>query len=317
MTKRKNVAGIYCILNKTNNKKYIGCATNIDKRWDKHRSKLENNKHENSYLQRTWNKYGKENFEFNIIQELERDKELLVLMEIYWIAYYNSFKDDGGGYNLTRGGEGMFEASIETRKKISDGNKGRQVSKETRQKISETLTGKYIGENSPTFGKIQSDETIQKRINSMKGKYLGENNKNYGRKASEETRHKLSESHMGEKSHIFGKHLSEEHKEKIGKANTNPSIETREKRSEKMRGIKRGKNPTSQYIGVYFMDKYKRKKWIAHIKYERKSITIGSFYTELEAAMAYNEAAEYFYGWKAKLNIITPEQIEELWNLEI
>jgi group I intron endonuclease len=309
------ITGIYCIENIIDGKKYIGRGKNIIARWRHHRSDLKLNKHGNGYLQNVYNKYGEENLKYWIVQECS--KEYLLLMEIYWIAYYNSYRDDGGGYNLTRGGESMSNASLETRQKISESQKGKIVSEETRQRISKSLVGRFRGENSPNFGKTYSRESVEKGIKSKKGKYLGKNNKNYGRKASEETRRKQSESHTGEKSHIFGKHLSEEHKEKIGKANTNPSIETREKRSEKMRGIKRGKNPTSQYIGVYFMDKYKRKKWIAHIKYERKSITIGSFYTELEAAMAYNEAAEYFYGWKAKLNIITPEQIEELWNLEI
>ena len=49
------------------------------------------------------NKYGIENF---IIEEIEEvDVKELSIREIYWIEYYNSYKN---GYNATLGGDGKI-----------------------------------------------------------------------------------------------------------------------------------------------------------------------------------------------------------------
>lgn len=67
---------IYKIRNVINNKIYIGSTNNIKKRWNNHRSKLNNNLHENQYLQQAWNKYGQDNFEFLIIEEVNDENRI-------------------------------------------------------------------------------------------------------------------------------------------------------------------------------------------------------------------------------------------------
>lgn len=93
--------GIYCIENKANGKKYVGKSIDIKKRWNNHIAQLRNNSHPNEYLQRSWNKYGEEMFDFCVLEVCE--SEILNDREKYWIDYYDSFLN---GYNLTLGGDG-------------------------------------------------------------------------------------------------------------------------------------------------------------------------------------------------------------------
>jgi group I intron endonuclease len=61
--------GVYEIRNKVNNKRYIGSTImSFTKRLEHHRCLLRNGTHKNTYLQRAWNKYGEDNFEFNILE---------------------------------------------------------------------------------------------------------------------------------------------------------------------------------------------------------------------------------------------------------
>ena len=60
--------GIYIIKNILNNKKYVGSSTNIGKRWRDHKWYLKENKHHNSHLQASYNKYGLDSFEFNNVR---------------------------------------------------------------------------------------------------------------------------------------------------------------------------------------------------------------------------------------------------------
>lgn len=99
----KYLCGIYCIENTINNKKYIGLSRDIRRRWNEHKSDLRNGHHENIYLQREWNIYGEENFQFDIVELC--DPFIICDRECYYISTYKTLSHEGG-YNLTNGGEG-------------------------------------------------------------------------------------------------------------------------------------------------------------------------------------------------------------------
>ena len=174
---------IYCIENIVNGKKYVGQTVDYRSRKRRHLWKLRKGNHFNNYLQRSYNKYGEENFKIYILEEVA--KEELNDREIYWIDKLNSFD---GGYNLTSGGDGGFEVSEEVRRNISEANKGRIISEDHRMKLSEAAKGKNNpmygkkGENSPMYGKNHNEETKRKISEANKGKAR-----------SEEARRKISE----------------------------------------------------------------------------------------------------------------------------
>lgn len=68
---------IYKITNLINNKVYIGSTKSYNRRISYHKSDLNNNKHINNHLQAAWNKYGKDNFLFEIVEEVKNSEELL------------------------------------------------------------------------------------------------------------------------------------------------------------------------------------------------------------------------------------------------
>lgn len=61
------LSGIYRILNKINGNCYIGSSLNVEKRYKHHLSTLRHNSSRCSILQKTFNKYGEDNFEFQVI----------------------------------------------------------------------------------------------------------------------------------------------------------------------------------------------------------------------------------------------------------
>ena len=77
-------SGIYIITCTQNMRRYVGSSNDIDYRWRKHREKLVSGKHWNRFLQRSWNKYGSEAFEYAIL-EIVADVSLLHIREQHWI----------------------------------------------------------------------------------------------------------------------------------------------------------------------------------------------------------------------------------------
>ena len=90
-------SGIYKITNTNNNKVYIGSSVNISNREYKHFWLLEKGIHDNEYLQKSFNKYGKNAFKFEIIEYCESDR--LVEQENKFIRLYQS-NNLTKGYNL-------------------------------------------------------------------------------------------------------------------------------------------------------------------------------------------------------------------------
>jgi len=132
--------GIYRIKNKSNNKLYIGSTSNklgFKERWKMHRRDLRGNKHCNDYLQKSWNKYGEDQFEFEILEICEKhecvDKE------------QNYINDLNPEYNICKvaGSSLGRKHSAETKIKISKNrdygepwNKGKKMPKEFGEKVS-------------------------------------------------------------------------------------------------------------------------------------------------------------------------------------
>lgn len=99
------IIGIYKIRNIINNKLYIGSTADIKKRWRDHKWYLKMNKHHNSHLQASYNKYGLENFKFTI--ELECSLNELLVEEKRLIDHYNT-KNNKYGYNVNDPNEIQF-----------------------------------------------------------------------------------------------------------------------------------------------------------------------------------------------------------------
>lgn len=196
------LSGVYKIINNINEKVYVGSSKNIRKRCLWHRSRLNSNKHHNKSLQRSWNKYGEENFSFEII-EISKE-EHLIQREQYWIDVTECYKNENG-YNFNRDATKPNlnkKFSAETRAKLSNSKKGIKRSPETIEKL--RIMNK--GEGNPFYGKRHSEESKRKMSEKHIGKELTESqleSLKMGRGKrfhTEETYRKLSEANRGENS---------------------------------------------------------------------------------------------------------------------
>jgi len=100
--------GVYQIRNLKNDKLYIGSAAGqrgFEHRWGNHLSDLNLGRHDNSYLQRAWDKYGAEAFIFEILemclseQCIEREQHY---MDSLLFASCNDQRFKQLGYNILR-----------------------------------------------------------------------------------------------------------------------------------------------------------------------------------------------------------------------
>lgn len=196
------ISGIYKIINKVNGKVYVGSSVDIFRRINRHKYDLIKTQHFNLHLQSAWNKYGKENFEFNIAENVEPNMLIETEQKYLDICKSNPTNFYNMSYSVeftTRG----IKLSKETRLLISKNNakywKGKTLSDETKRKLSDSHKGKIhsnehkmkmskimSGAGNPMYGKIFSDEYKRKLSNSHKGKT-----------ASEETKKKMSMSNLG------------------------------------------------------------------------------------------------------------------------
>lgn len=93
------MTGIYKITCLVNNKSYIGQSVSIKRRWATHKRELANGIHYNKYLQREYNKYGKDKFIYEILELCPKEK--LNEREQFYVKIFNTFED---GYNCDLGG---------------------------------------------------------------------------------------------------------------------------------------------------------------------------------------------------------------------
>lgn len=141
MSKRQNqeyelykTFGIYSITNLINDKKYIGSTINPCQRKENHFSRLRKNKHCNKILQRSWNKYGENNFLFEMVEKVD-DKNDLIKLEQKYIDLLKPV------YNICKIAKSRLgvKASEETLAKMRKANLGKKLSEEHKRRLSEKM----------------------------------------------------------------------------------------------------------------------------------------------------------------------------------
>lgn len=133
-------SGIYKITNKKNGRAYVGSSTNLDAREKKHFSLLKKGTHHCRHMQNSFNKNGEEYFLFEIIEFCDDDSDFLKIRETYWIGTLNT-ANRKYGYNIRPEGH-MTRHSEETKRLISENQKGRLLTAGWKKSISKSHLGK-------------------------------------------------------------------------------------------------------------------------------------------------------------------------------
>lgn len=147
---RKWETGVYIITNLINNKIYIGSSSYcISNRITVHKRFLKQNKHDNSYLQASYNKYGLENFKFEVLELC--NKISCIKREQYWMDFYKSYNRNIG-FNINEIANSRLNSKMseDSKLKMSKAKLGKKLSQEhiLKSKLSRT-------------GQKRSKETIE------------------------------------------------------------------------------------------------------------------------------------------------------------
>jgi group I intron endonuclease len=182
--------GIYKITNLKNNKVYIGQSENLNNREWNHFYWLGRGEHHNEHLQKSYNKYGRESFIFEVIEYTDD----LDNRELHWI-------NECGGVNS----ELNYNLKDPTSKEWSDYVRVKQ-------------SKKMLGENNPNFGNKWTDEqkemlskrrkglTLEERIGVEKAKLAKQkmSKSQTGRKHPNDVKEKIRQANVGENNPAYG-----------------------------------------------------------------------------------------------------------------
>jgi len=187
-----NKGGVYKITNTNNGKVYFGSAKLFKVRAGQHLSSLKGNKHQNKYLQSSFNKHGADAFLFEVVEVVQGTTRKRRLVEqTYLTKHYDGRKQCYNFLKKTvlKGRVNFSKTPEETRKKM------REAKKRFFKKHPEAL------ERMRTNNPMHTPEAKKKSAHSRTGiKLTHAHKKNIGK------------AHKGKK-------LSEDHKRKIGRAN--------------------------------------------------------------------------------------------------
>lgn len=216
------ITGVYIIKNKVTNKFYVGHSIDINKRFNAHKSYLKRNIHHCIYLQRSWNKYGEDNFEFITVKSYISEEESIKLEQYYIDNFKNDIYNTGdyansGGDLLSNNPNRLqiIHKRIESQKKVLEKmSKSERIEKFSRSGVKNGMYGKS---HTSEVKKLISSKN-KGNIPVNKGKSLEENVGELKAKEIKKNLSDLAKNRVGNKNPFYGKHHSEESKLKLKNA---------------------------------------------------------------------------------------------------
>lgn len=173
---------VYMIVNKINNKAYIGISVHSFNR--RYSTGLE--KHHNLHLRKSIKKYGVENFDVILLEKEIKNEEQLNKLEIEYIKKYQTVNPKYG-YNKSYGGDGATGVIFteERKRKISEWHMGfnslANLTEAQMKERSRKLSIAHSGKNNAMYNrknKMTPEEYEQWRKSCARP---GENNGMYGK----------------------------------------------------------------------------------------------------------------------------------------
>tara|TARA_Y100000034_G_scaffold137029_1_gene218856 strand:+ start:8933 stop:9685 length:753 start_codon:yes stop_codon:yes gene_type:complete len=186
---------IYVIRNSKNTNCYIGLTSKtVQERFEEHKERGKKLTKQYEIYEAMYS-IGIEHF---TIEELycSPDLDHICKMEKHFITKYDSFNN---GYNMNKGGIGLFQHTNITKQKMSENNYWRGKNRS--------------GINNPMYGRKHTEEAKKKIQQSKFG-----NTFRLGKKHSEETRKKISKATIGRIPYNKGIPMSEETKKKLSES---------------------------------------------------------------------------------------------------
>lgn len=166
-----NIYTIYKATNNINNKVYIGFTSQWPQRINSHNYDRRYSTTDNKAFYKAIEKYGWENFSWEVLYQSTDKDHTLKEMEPYFINEYKSWVgfSDSNGYNVTKGGDGVFgwKRSPEVIEAHRSKLKGRKqtpehIAKRVASMIQHPNFGKPRGPMPPEFG-----EAVSKRLKGV------------------------------------------------------------------------------------------------------------------------------------------------------
>jgi group I intron endonuclease len=112
---------VYQILFKPEGLAYVGSTTDLKRRWRRHRNDLARGTHHSRYLQRLWNKYGADAFEWSVLEAVLSESQLLAT-ELVWVKQLNPALN-----TITPDVKDRLRFSDASRQRMSENRKGKTV----------------------------------------------------------------------------------------------------------------------------------------------------------------------------------------------
>ena len=227
---------VYKTTNLINGKIYIG----------QHHSEIFDENYYGSGVRFTnvFNKYGKDNFICELLEECSSEDELNE-REQYWIEHFNA-TDRNIGYNLMSGGYKV---------------RGIKHSEETKQKISISKTGQHPNRN---YTKI-SDETKLKISSTLKEYFKTHDNPRRGVHLSDVTKEKLRKANLGKK---YSETTKAKHRNRPA---WNKGVPMAEDAKQHLREINTGKIIARRTVGQFNMENVLLNTYISCTDASRKT----------------------------------------------